>query len=57
MRTVGNLKVALLFYKQRRLFVLTLCGIIDLHGFTVRLLSVCEKKGCPSFPEQPLEVR
>ena len=39
-RTVGHLKVPLLFFKQRLLFVLSLCGIIYLHGFAVRLFSV-----------------
>jgi len=38
-RIVGDLKAALLFFRQRLLLVLTLCGIIEPHGYAVLFFS------------------
>jgi hypothetical protein len=38
-RTVGHLKVPLLLLRTAAFFGATLCGIIYLHGYAVRLFS------------------
>jgi len=50
LRTDGGLKAALLYYKLRHLFVLTLCGIIELHGYAVHLFSAFVVKKIKKIP-------
>jgi len=40
LRTGGSLKAALLLFRTAAFIGATLCGIIYLHGYAVRLLSV-----------------
>jgi len=42
LRTGGSLKAALLLFQTAAFIGATLCGIIDPHGYAVRLVSVCE---------------
>jgi hypothetical protein len=39
LRTGGHLKATLLYYRQRHLLVLSLYGIIHLHGYAVCYLA------------------
>jgi hypothetical protein len=43
LRTVGNLKVALLLSQTAAFTGATLCGIIHLHGLTPRVYLACVK--------------